>query len=827
MFPLTDPILVFTILVLAMLVGPLLAERLRVPDLVLLLIAGAALGPNGFGVLGRDAAVTLFGSVGLIYIMFLAGLEIDLHRFKRTRRRSIVFGLLTFALPQGVGALVGRYVLGFEWPTAILLASMFASHTLLAYPIASRLGIARNEPVAVTVGATIITDTLALMVLAVIADSAKGAELGVAFWAGIGGGIIALTILTLKGIPPLTRWFFRNVTENGGAQFLFVLVAVCACAYLSHFAKLEPIIGAFLAGAAFNRMIPEHSPLMNRVAFAGNTLFIPFFLISVGMLIDPGALIDNPRSWLVAGTMIVLVIATKYLAAWLARKFFDYGVEAGRVMFGLSVVQAAATLAAVLVGYDLNIFDETILNGTIAMIMVTCPLGAWCVEHYGRRLAAQEKRQPAPPRTEQRLLVMVSNPDTARKLLDIAFLLRDPAVPGGIYPVTIVRGDDDADAEVARGEEILADSLTHAAAADIAVNPGVRIDMNPSDGIVRAVRELRSSMVLIGWGDDPSGGFWLFRKVRDNLLDACPARLLFCRLLKPLNTNSRLLLVFPPKAEQRSDFASVLHETKFLSRQMGVDMHVYFTGEIAKDVLTQVEKVPPSRPLTTIISATWKETCGGLFEKIGGDDILIFCGERRSEPFWSPAAEQFPKLAVTRFPKTNFVVLYPALSSGDSCPLPDPDAAPAEAITFIPFDPAAGASLDDALQSMFGNAFPGASAPADEALPLIQRSARAYPIELTGDVVLLHAHCAGIERCTVLVGRSADGWEFPNLAGARHVVLALLSPASRTPDAHLKTLAALARKCHAPEISRQITGAANAGEICRIMDRAARHTEQP
>jgi Kef-type K+ transport system membrane component KefB len=206
LLPLEDPVLIFTILIMVMLMAPILAGRLRVPDLILLLLAGAMLGPNGTGVLDRNAAVTMFGSVGLLYIMFLAGLELDLHQFSQTRQRSVLFGLLTFAIPQGLGMLAGRYILGFNWTTSILLASMFASHTLLAYPLASRLGISRTEPVSITVGATILTDTLALLVLAVIADSARGVHLGLEFWSGIGAGMIMLTVLTWWGIPVLARW---------------------------------------------------------------------------------------------------------------------------------------------------------------------------------------------------------------------------------------------------------------------------------------------------------------------------------------------------------------------------------------------------------------------------------------------------------------------------------------------------------------------------------------------------------------------------------------------------------------------------------------------
>ncbi|MCU0858305.1 MAG: cation:proton antiporter, partial [Pontiellaceae bacterium] len=367
MFPVTDPVLVFTILALVILIAPVFYEKWRIPDLVLLLGSGALLGPNGLHVLERGSAVTLLGSVGMIFIMFLAGLEIDLYRFSRSYKKSIVFGLLTFIIPQTLGTLAGLYILKMDLKTSLLLASMFASHTLLAYPLAGRLGIARSEPVAITVGATMITDTLALLVLAVIADSARGIALTFGFWATIVFGMTTLTLLILKVVPFISRWFFQRVSEKSNAQFLFVMVVLCGGSYLSHFARVEPIVGAFLTGAAFNRLIPEHSPLMSRITFAGNTLFIPFFLISVGMLVDFRLMLSGTRSWLVGSTMVAMVVVSKYIAAQLSGRIFGYSRAAGQVMFGLSVVQAAATLAAVMIGHQLKIFDDAVLNGAIAM----------------------------------------------------------------------------------------------------------------------------------------------------------------------------------------------------------------------------------------------------------------------------------------------------------------------------------------------------------------------------------------------------------------------------------------------------------------------------
>jgi Kef-type K+ transport system membrane component KefB/mannitol/fructose-specific phosphotransferase system IIA component (Ntr-type) len=813
--PLTDPILVFTVLILGMLLGPILAERLRVPDLVVLLIVGAVIGPNGLGILARDSAVTLFGSVGLLYIMFLAGLEIDLHRFAHTKQRSILFGLLTFIIPQSLGTIVGRYLLGFDWQASILLASMFASHTLLAYPIASRLGIARSEPVTVSVGATIITDTLALFVLALIADSARGQSLGPTFWAGVAVWATVLFVLTWWGIPKVTRWFFQNVTEAGGTQFLFVLGMLCAVSYFSHLAKMEPIIGAFLVGAAFNRLIPERSVLRSRVVFVGNTLFIPFFLISVGMLVDPKALVADPHGWLVVITMVVMVIATKYAAAWLSGALLGYDHDARQVMFGLTVVQAAATLAAVLVGYSLGIFEESVLNGSIAMILTTGLLGAWCVDRYGRRLASRAVPGERRGKIEQRLLIPVVNPAFAERLLDLAFMLRDPSVPGAINPITIVRDERHIDEPMDRAEKLMEVCLNHAASANIPVDPFLRVDLNTADGIARAAKELQSTEVLVGWGGKQAVRTRIFGTVMEKLLNVCPPRLFFCRLVRPLNTTKRLYLPLFPLAERREDLPLLLENAKFLCRQIGAELRVYLTGADVQEVRKLVEAARPSCPLTLVETASQAETRARLFEALGPDDMVLFPAERRSGVFWTPMLDSLPDMLVSRFPENNLLVAYPALESNGGTLVGAGERTPGFALYATEIGPAA--DLEEALRTMASTAFVHHNGVEGDVHRLLMESAATCPMELTSGAVLLHAHCEGLERPTVIVGRGGGPWIFQSMAAPAGILVALLSPRDQDADGHLRSLSELARRFHDPEFSAQVGNARSAQEIMKMI----------
>jgi Kef-type K+ transport system membrane component KefB/mannitol/fructose-specific phosphotransferase system IIA component (Ntr-type) len=820
MFPVTDPILVFTILALIMLVSPVISEKLRVPDLVLLLGFGALLGPSGLHVLERNSAVTMLGAIGLLYIMFLAGLEIDLYRFSRSYKRSIVFGLLTFIIPQSLGTLAGHYVLGMSWTASLLLASMFASHTLLAYPLAGRLGISRSEPVAITVGATMITDTLALLVLAVIADSARGVALTPGFWAVIVFGMLALTVLIWKGIPLVSRWFFQRVSEKSNAQFLFVIVTVCGCAYLSHFARMEPIIGAFMAGAAFNRLIPENSPLMTRVTFAGNTLFIPFFLISVGMLVDPRAMLTGPRNWLIGATMIVMVILTKYLAAQAARRLFGYSQAAGRVMFGLSVVQAAATLAAVVVGYNLKVFDETVLNGAIAMILVTCPLGSWLVDRYGRRMAEEAPVQTAASSAEQRLLVPVANPDSATRLLDLAFLLRNTARPGGIYPLAIALDRGHNDVDVAQGEKLLGRCLAHAASADMPVNPGLRVSVNIPDGIIQAAREVQSSSVVMGWFGGRAASVRIFGTVMHHLVESCPARLLFCRLVSPLNTTRRLLMPFPPMASHRRDLSALMNDAKMLAQRAGAELRTYTVAKETGGLLSLLDRTKPSCRTTAVEVLSWDKVQQVLFAEIQPDDMILLPSDRRSGLLWTPALDHLPELIAERFPQMNLLVAYPSLAARDEETVREPAEPDEEFPLLLSAELGPDYTLEQALHRMTATAFPGSPETARAALACLMDSAKSYPVELTAGTVLLHARCGNLEKPLMMICRAPEGWPMPNLPVPPGIILILLGSQSRSPEHHLKTLSCVAKRMHEPGMVPAFQAARSAAELCTLLSGA-------
>lgn len=817
MQPIADPILIFTVLALVILISPLVAERLRIPDMVLLLAFGALLGPNGLHVLERSPAIVLLGAIGLLYIMFLAGLEIDLYRFARSYRRGIFFGLLTFSVPQVFGTLAGRFFLGMDWPASLLLGSMLASHTLLAYPLASRLGIARSEPVAITIGATVIADTLALLILAVIADSARGIALGTGFWVSILLGMLALTVLIWRGIPYVVRWFFQRVTEESNARFLFVIVTVCGCAYLSYFARMEPIIGAFLAGAAFNRLIPENGPLMHRVTFAGNTLFIPFFLISVGMLVDLGAMLTGHYGLLVGGTMIVTAVLTKYVAAQAVRRWFGYSRAAGNVMFGLSVVKAAAALAVVEVGYGLGIFDEAVLNGAIVMIMVTCLLGSWVVDRSGRRMAAETPAPVTPPRAEQRLLVSVANPQTAVRLLELAFLLRNADRPGGIYPLTIVPDHGDTDHAVAKEEKLLGHCLAYAASAGIQVNPELRVAVNISDGIVHAARELRASTVIIGWSEKKFPTARIFGTVTHHLVEQCPSRLLFCRLVRPLNTTHRLLAPFPPLAPRRRNLTALIRDIKLLARRIGAELRIYTVAGEVDTLQPLVAATKPACRLSAVQAETWDGMQQQMLDELTADDMLLLPAVRRNSVMWTSALENLPEFMAARFPDINLLVAYPSLPAIDEVVMEEAAAAGEEFPPPIPVDLSRAATLRQAFRRMAEVVFPDHPEMAGEAQTYLLTSSTSYQLELAPGTVLLHGRFRDVDRPVLLVGHSPTGWTMPNPPVRVRLILVLMGSLAEPAEQHLRMLSRVARRMHEIGQSLDFRAAQDAVAVCRLI----------
>jgi len=383
--PFQSSVLVFVVILSIILLAPLLFRSIKIPGIIGLIISGLIVGPHGLNLLEKNSAVDLFSTIGLLYIMFLAGLELDLKEFNRNKNKSIVFGVFTFLFPFAIGFPVCRHLLGFSFETSLLVSSMFSTHTLVTYPVVSRIGISRNKAVAITVGGTMLTDTAVLIILALIAGSSSG-DIDYHFWIRFVFSVILFLAIVFLLIPKITSWFFKHLENEKNSHFILVLAMVFLSALLSEIAGLEPIIGAFAAGIALNKLIPQTSSLMNRVEFVGNSLFIPFFLISVGMLINPKVIFQGSPAMIIAITLTITAITGKYLAALTTSLIYKFSVSQRNLIFGLSSSHAAATIAVIMVGYRIGLVDVNILNGTVVLILVTCLVASFVTEYSAKKI---------------------------------------------------------------------------------------------------------------------------------------------------------------------------------------------------------------------------------------------------------------------------------------------------------------------------------------------------------------------------------------------------------------------------------------------------------
>jgi len=392
--PFTNPVLIFTLILFIILLAPVMMKRIKIPGVAAFIIAGILIGPHGLNLLTKNPAVELFSTIGLLYIMFIAGIELDLAAFKKRMNKSFVFGFLTFAIPILIGFPVCFWLLGYPLLTSLLTASMFATHTLVAYPIVSKYRVSKNEAVAITVGGTILTDTAVLIILAVIIGAKKGG-LTPAFWLQLGVSLTIFTLIVFLLIPRITKWFFARSESDKTSQYVFIMTCLFSSAFLAQLAGLDPIIGAFIAGLALNPLVPRPSSLSHNIEFVGSAIFIPFFLISVGMVVDLHAFFKGTEAIIVAITLTLVALAGKWLSAFFTQKIFGYSNHQRKLIFGLSSSHAAATLAIILIGYKEKILDANILNGTIILILVTCMVASFVTERAAKAIASSSKMQTA------------------------------------------------------------------------------------------------------------------------------------------------------------------------------------------------------------------------------------------------------------------------------------------------------------------------------------------------------------------------------------------------------------------------------------------------
>lgn len=663
--PITDPTWIFLLVLLIILFAPMVLGRLRIPHIIGMILAGVVIGEHGFNILARDSSFELFGKVGLYYIMFLAGLEMNMGDFKQNRRKALVLGLLAFIIPMALGFITNVTVLKYGFITSVLLASMYASHTLVAYPIVIRYGVSRHRSVSIAVGGTAVTDTLTLLVLAVIGGLFKG-ESSEMFWIWLVVKVIFLGFLIIFFFPRIGRWFFRKYDDNV-MQFIFVLAMVFLGAGLMEFVGMEGILGAFLAGLVLNRLIPHVSPLMNHLEFVGNALFIPYFLIGVGMLIDIKILFGHGDALKVAIVMITVALTGKWIASWLTQKIYKMKAIERELMFGLSNAQAAATLAAVLVGYNIilpngeRLLNEDVLNGTIVLILFTCIISSFATERAARKLAMHEAQldtENSKKETPEKILIPVANPDTIDDLINLSLLIRDSKQKNNLLALNVINDNSSSERLELCGKRNLERAAMIAASADVPLSQVSRYDLNIASGIIHTAKEYEVTDVVIGLHRKVNIVDSFFGNLADSLLKGLHREVMIAKFLMPVNTLRRIIIAVPPKAEYEAGFQKWVEHFCRMANILGCRAH-FFANEQTLGYLQQLVKKKYGLTMTDFSRLDdWGDLLL-LTGQVNYDHLLVIVSARRGSISYDPAFEKLPAQLGKYFSNNSLIILYP------------------------------------------------------------------------------------------------------------------------------------------------------------------------
>ena len=663
-FPITDPTLIFFVVLLMILLSPIVMGRLRIPHIIGMVLAGVLVGKYGLNILGRDASFELFGRVGLFYIMFLAGLEMDMEGLKKNRNRVMVFGMLTFLIPFAMTYFMGVSLLGYLPLASLLLAAIMASNTLIAYPIVGRYGLTRHTSSTLSVGSSMIALFMALIVMASIVNSFHGNG-GIVFWLLFILKFVAYCVGLIMVIPRVTRWFLRRYSD-AVMQFIFILAIVFLSAALSDAVGLEGIFGAFMSGLILNRFVPKVSPLMNRIEFTGNALFIPYFLIGVGMLINVRLLFAGSKILWVVFCIVFFGTLGKAVAAYLATRFFRMSWLAGHMMFGLTSAHAAGAIAMVMVGRRLQVapgeylFGDEVLNGIVIMILFTCIISTVITERAAQRLRLQEKEGHDMMKNldDEKILIPVKYPEYSDNLVTMATLMRNPRLKRELVALNVVYDDVNMRHNQVEGQRLL-DHLCHlASASDVPMVTQVRVAANIANGIKHAFKEFQASEILMGlhFHKEISRSFW--GEFTRSLYNGLSRQIIVTRILQPLNTIRRIQVAIPSRAEFEPGFYRWLER---LARMAGnLECRIAFHGrnETLQLVNEFIRNRFPSVRAEYEEMEHWKEL-PTLGSKVREDHLFVIVTARKGTISYKSAMERLPE-ELNKFIKgKTIMIIFP------------------------------------------------------------------------------------------------------------------------------------------------------------------------
>lgn len=661
----TEPTLIFFTVLAIILLSPIIMGRLRIPHIIGLVLAGILVGQYGLNLLERDNSFELFGRVGLYYIMFLAALELDMSSMVKNWRRVMGFGLLSFLIPFALTYLMGRTLMSFVPVVALLISCIMSSNTLIAYPIISRYGLEKKPSVYMSVGATMTSLTLSLVVLAGLVASVEGGS-SLVFWMLFLGKFVAYCLVGAFLIPKVTRMFLRRYSD-AVMQFIYVLSVMFLCAAVSEMIGLEGIFGAFYSGLILNRYIPHVSPLMNRLEFTGNAIFIPYFLIGVGMLINVRLLFEGGNILWVVGLMVFFGTFGKAIAAYFAALLFRLPRTSGRMMFGLTSAHAAGAIAMVMVGLRLKspeglpYFSDDILNGVIMMVLFTCIISTLVTEHSAQTIVLRDQDIPdetVPGDDDEKILIPVKYPDYANRLISLALMMRNPSLKRPLAALSVVYDDEALTQSTEKGHQILEQVTRFASASDVEVESQVRVAANIANGIRHAFKEFRASEILIGMHMHMGGSNRMWGEFHQSLFNGLNRQIMMAKLSYPLSTIRNIDVIVPSRAQFEAGFYRWLER---LCRMSG-NMTCHITFHAREDTMRLIRHFVSCRHSSLRASYEpmehWNEL-PDVARHIAPDQLLVVVTARKGTVSYKNAQERLLEELGANLTSRNLLIIFP------------------------------------------------------------------------------------------------------------------------------------------------------------------------
>lgn len=663
LLPITDPTWIFLVVLVIILFAPLLSSRIRLPHIVGMILAGVLVGEHGLNILSRDSSFELFGKVGLYYIMFLASLEMDMEGLKKNRKRGFIFGLITFLIPLSLGYAAGHWLLHLRWEASLLFSCIIASHTLIAYPIVGRYGLSRHDCVTIAIAGTMIALLLALFTLAGISASAEG-DVSVGFWFIFILKCAAYGFFIFFFYPRFTRYFFKRYSDNV-TQFTFVLVLLVLSAALSELAGLEGLFGAFLAGLVLNRYIPRVSPLMNRIEFVGNALFIPYFLISVGMLVNMKSLFGHSEAFFVVLVMVVTATVTKWLGAWITQLVLHMKAAERRMLFGLSNAHAAGALAMIMVGTQLEVAPGTyligddIINGVVLVILVSCIISSLVTDRAAREIALAETSTAAnTANTNEKVMVALYNPESVEALIDTAIMMRNPKLQKEMIALQVCLDNDRVEQQLKLGRQNLDRAAMVAAAADSQLSTYNRVGVNVVGSIIHSMKEFEASELLIGLHHKRRMGDSYLGTIGSELLARTNRQIIIVNYLMPVNVVHRIIVAVPEKAELEAGFYRWVERLSRMGEQLGCRIDFHAHSATLPLLKSYIEMHHPSTRTSYAALDEWSDLLI-VTQYLSYDHLFVLVSARHGSISWQPAFDNLPAQLVRYFSNNSLMIIYP------------------------------------------------------------------------------------------------------------------------------------------------------------------------